>query len=192
MICGLRCERVGKCDEEPLFDTARQDRFLPLLPTGAFRDRPSMNRYQQRPRTLCNFPPPPISVALGACPAGMKETRECHAFTRYRRPCHGLYHVAGLPHQAHWPAAAGGCANEACASKSQLHETWDKGNIVRHLHPITRTMFFFLLDDLAPAGNSLLASASAAIVGGTSLDTPIEDVIILEALANEEVTEELA
>lgn len=113
MICGLRCERVGKCDEEPLFDTARQDRFLPLLPTGAFRDRPSMNRYQQRPRTLCNFPPPPISVALGACPAGMKETRECHAFTRYRRPCHGLYHVAGLPHQAHWPAAAGGCANEA-------------------------------------------------------------------------------
>ena len=121
----------------------------------------------------------------------MKETRECYAFTRYRPPCHGLYHVAALPHQAHL-LAAGGCANEACANKSQLHGTWDKGNIVRHLHPITRTMFFFFLDDLAPASRSLLASTSAAIVGGTSLDTPIEDIIILEAFTDEEVAEELA
>jgi hypothetical protein len=31
-------------------------------------------------KTLCNFPLPLISVALGGRPARMKETRECHAF----------------------------------------------------------------------------------------------------------------
>jgi hypothetical protein len=63
---------------------------------------------------------------------------------------------------------------------------------VRHLHPITCTVFFFLLDDLPPTSSGLLASSSTTVVGSTSLDTPVEDVIVLEALANEQVAEELA
>ena len=53
-------------------------------------------------------------------------------------------------------------------------------------------MFFFLLDDLAPTSSSLLASTSATVVGSTSLDTPIENVIVLETFPNKEVTEEFA
>lgn len=52
-------------------------------------------------------------------------------------------------------------------------------------------MLLFLLHNLAPTSSRLLAGASA-IIGGATLDRPVEDVIILETLPNKEVTEELA
>jgi hypothetical protein len=52
-------------------------------------------------------------------------------------------------------------------------------------------VFFFLLNDLSPASSGLLAGAGAVILGA-ALDRPVEDVVILEALTNEKVAEELA
>lgn len=60
-----------------------------------------------------------------------------------------------------------------------------------HLHPVACAVLLFLLNYLSPAGGRLLAGAGALICGAT-LYRPVEDIIILEALTNKEVTEELA
>ena len=59
-------------------------------------------------------------------------------------------------------------------------------------HPVARTVFIFLLDDLPPASGGFLASGGAAIIRSTTLDTPVEDVIVLEALTHKEIAEKLA
>lgn len=62
---------------------------------------------------------------------------------------------------------------------------------VRAKHPVACAVLLFLLHNLAPTSSRLLAGASA-IIGGASLDRPVEHVIILETLPNKKVTEELA
>ena len=61
------------------------------------------------------------------------------------------------------------------------------------LHPVACTVIFVVLDDLSPTCTSLLATGtSAAIILSTSLDAPIEDVVVLVSFANEEIAEEFA
>lgn len=49
-----------------------------------------------------------------------------------------------------------------------------------------------LLNDLSPASSSLGARGSGLIILSTTLDAPVEDVVILIAFTNEEVAEQLA
>jgi len=58
-------------------------------------------------------------------------------------------------------------------------------------HPVACAVLLFLLHYLSPTGGGLLAGAGAIICGAT-LDRPVEDVVVLEALTNKQVTEELA
>ena len=60
-----------------------------------------------------------------------------------------------------------------------------------HLHAITCTVVFFLLDYPAPRSNFGTGWLDAIIMSAT-LNTPIKDVVILVALTNEEITEEFA
>jgi hypothetical protein len=57
-------------------------------------------------------------------------------------------------------------------------------------HPVTVTMFVLFVNHLSPAGGCL--GTAGSFVLSTSLHAPVEDVVILIAFANEEVTEELA
>jgi hypothetical protein len=52
-------------------------------------------------------------------------------------------------------------------------------------------VLLFLLNYLSPPGSRFLAGAST-IICSPALDRPVEDVVILEALTNKQVTEELA
>ena len=61
-----------------------------------------------------------------------------------------------------------------------------------HLHPVTGTVFFFFLNYLSSASASLLAGSGTTFFRSTTLDAPVEDIVILEALTNEEATEKLA
>ena len=62
-----------------------------------------------------------------------------------------------------------------------------------HIHSITGpVLFFLLLDDLPPARSRFGAAGGGVVIGNTALDAPVEDVIVLIALANEQVTEQLA
>lgn len=54
------------------------------------------------------------------------------------------------------------------------------------------SLLLFVLHHFSPPSSRLLASASAAIVPGSTLHTPVEDVVILVPLADEEVTKERA
>ena len=64
--------------------------------------------------------------------------------------------------------------------------------IILCLHPVACTVIFVILDDLSPTCTSLLATGtSAAIILGTSLDTPIKYVVILVSFMNEEIVEEI-
>ena len=58
---------------------------------------------------------------------------------------------------------------------------------VSYSHAIAGTVVFFLLDDLAAGGRF-----AGAIILSVTLDTPIEDVVILITFTNEQITEELA
>jgi len=60
-----------------------------------------------------------------------------------------------------------------------------------YLHPVTGAAVFLFLYNLPPWG-SLAATSRSSTVLGVSLDTPIKDVVVLIALPNKEVSEELA
>jgi len=52
-------------------------------------------------------------------------------------------------------------------------------------------VIFVILDNLSPTCTSILATGtSTAIILGTSLDAPIEEVVVLVSFMNEEITEE--
>lgn len=53
-------------------------------------------------------------------------------------------------------------------------------------------MILFLLDDLPTTRGSLGAAATPGIFLRVTLDTPVENIVVLVALANKEVSEELA
>ena len=58
--------------------------------------------------------------------------------------------------------------------------------------PIGGPRLFLLLNDLPSAGGGLGACASSAFVLRVALDGPVENVVVLESLANKEVAEQLA
>ena len=61
-----------------------------------------------------------------------------------------------------------------------------------YVHSITsKAMFLVVLNYLASAA-SLSAASCTAVLSGSTLDAPVEHVIVLVAFTNEEVTEELA
>lgn len=53
-------------------------------------------------------------------------------------------------------------------------------------------VIFNFLNNLAPAGGGLGARCRRLVILGSTLDTPVEDVVVLIAFTDEEVTEELA
>jgi len=58
---------------------------------------------------------------------------------------------------------------------------------VGYSHAVAGTVVFFFLDDLAAGGGF-----AGAIILSVTLDTPIEDIVILITFANEQIAEELA
>src|SRR5882757_6077074 len=60
------------------------------------------------------------------------------------------------------------------------------------LHPVTCLVVLVILDNFPSASSCFLAtSASATIIHCTSLDAPIEDIVVLIIFMNEEISEEL-
>ena len=58
------------------------------------------------------------------------------------------------------------------------------------LHPVTGTVFLFL-NYLSSASASLLAGSSTTFFRSPTLDSPVKDIVVLEALTNKEVMEKL-
>src|ERR1700733_1100792 len=63
--------------------------------------------------------------------------------------------------------------------------------MTRCLHSVACTVVLFVLNDLPPTCTLLAASTCATVFLG-ALDTPIENVVVLVAFANEKVTEKFA
>jgi hypothetical protein len=65
--------------------------------------------------------------------------------------------------------------------------------ITQNLHSVAGTVVLFLLNDFPPTRTTFrAASTCATVLLGATLNAPIENVVVLIALANEKITEKLA
>jgi hypothetical protein len=76
-------------------------------------------------------------------------------------------------------------------TKAIKNEIIDCDGQTYYSQTVTGTMIFFLLNDF-PASGSSLCAAACSIILSAALDAPIKDIIVLIALADKEISEELA